>query len=133
MVSDRPRNGRYKKSDIQTPADPVSNSFMGSLRESQSKNNNGTNSRLKEAAGSRAGMTDIEQDLLLGSTPIELSKGSTKSASTASGGAATAGSATTVTQYAPYQESLKKPLIGGGSSSIIMKPSSSNKNQTEGS
>ena len=124
MVSDRPRNGRYKKSDIQTPADPVSNSFMGSLRESQSKNNNGTNSRLKEAAGSRAGMTDIEQDLL-GSTPIELSKGSTKSASTASGGAATAGSATTVTQYAPYQESLKKPLIGGGSSSIIMKPSSS--------
>ena len=45
MISDKPR--RFKPSDCVTPADPVTNSFMGSLRESQ---NGMTNSRLKETA-----------------------------------------------------------------------------------
>lgn len=45
MISDKPR--RFKPSDCVTPADPVTNSFMGSIRESQ---NAVTNSRLKETA-----------------------------------------------------------------------------------
>ena len=45
MISDKPR--RFKPSDCVTPADPVTNSFMGSIRESQT---NGTNTRLKENA-----------------------------------------------------------------------------------
>ena len=45
MISDKPR--RFKPSDCVTPADPVTNSFMGSIRESHT---NGTNTRLKETA-----------------------------------------------------------------------------------
>lgn len=45
MISDKPR--RFKPSDCHTPADPVTNSFMGSIRESQ---NVVTASRLKETA-----------------------------------------------------------------------------------
>ena len=45
MISDKPR--RFKPSDCVTPADPVTNSFMGSIRES---NTNNTNTRLKETA-----------------------------------------------------------------------------------
>ena len=45
MISDKPR--RFKPSDCVTPADPVTNSFMGSIRESHT---NATNTRLKETA-----------------------------------------------------------------------------------
>lgn len=45
MISDKPR--RFKPSDCVTPADPVTNSFMGSIRESHT---NVTNTRLKETA-----------------------------------------------------------------------------------
>lgn len=45
MISDKPR--RFKPSDCVTPADPVTNSFMGSIRES---NTTATNTRLKETA-----------------------------------------------------------------------------------
>jgi len=45
MISDKPR--RFKPSDCVTPADPMTNSFMGSIRESHTNN---TNTRLKENA-----------------------------------------------------------------------------------
>ena len=45
MISDKPR--RFKPSDCVTPADPVTNSFMGSIRESHTT---ATNTRLKETA-----------------------------------------------------------------------------------
>ena len=46
MISDKPR--RFKPSDCVTPADPVTNSFMGSTRDSHQTN--ATNTRLKETA-----------------------------------------------------------------------------------
>ena len=50
MISDKPR--RFKPSDCVTPVDPVTNSFMGSMRES-GNNNNQTNTKLKETANRR--------------------------------------------------------------------------------
>jgi len=45
MLSDKPR--RFKQSDCVTPVDPVTNSFLNSMRDNQT---NVTHARLKETA-----------------------------------------------------------------------------------
>lgn len=48
MISDKPR--RLKPSDCVTPSDPMTNSFMGSIR-GEKHNSTNTNTRLHESKG----------------------------------------------------------------------------------
>ena len=114
MISDKPR--RFKPSDCVTPADPVTNSFMGSIRESHT---NATNTRLKETANRMVhesnAIATASEKLQQQMFPYTQQQPST----------------TTATHGTPAPVSSKNPLVGGGSSQVTQKrPPSANKHSS---